>query len=72
MNAGVDAWVVNARSAREWLWGHGPADPRARAVGRIYLYSKFSGVGGTFAANGGFEEWAVKGSPGGSVQTLRS
>jgi hypothetical protein len=33
----------------------------------LYLYSKFGGVGGSFAANGGFEEWAVVGAPGGAI-----
>jgi hypothetical protein len=43
--------------------------PEASLVGGpyLYLYSKFGGQGGSFAANGGFEEWAVVGPPGGAV-----
>ncbi|MCE9566534.1 MAG: hypothetical protein K8U57_31305 [Planctomycetes bacterium] len=33
----------------------------------LYLYSKFGATGGNYAANGGFEEWAVRGVGGGPI-----
>ena len=74
MDAGADAWVaLNARLST----GSGSGDmalrvPEAQLGGGayLYLYSKFGAAGGAYAANGGFEEWAVQGPAGGAVTDL--